>query len=533
MASSFFWWWQDQEEMALWKKLNSLSPEERNSPRYKEVCQAMVRRYGNIYFFKPYPAQLAPHCDSNDIIFLHGNNSAGKSFCAASYTAYEVVGWSPYREVKPAKYGKKIIWAFSPTFDIQRSSSQVHLFSTDSPNDIGLLPRFEVIEEHGGKVRWAKRGILDYVEFPVGNTILEFKSAEQQMLALSASGIDFVWLDECPPASVYDEAWARVIRKDGRMIMSFLVDDASSNYVVQDIYQKYLQEKAETGRSNKSFYFFKIEDNLSLKPEEIEKKKSQFTTEARLWRFSEGGGFYTEPKGMRVYGNFSSIHVKDDLTEKYDPTRTLWRFWDLGLERPACIGVQVDAKNRLKYLFAILGHRRQLTDFIDDVEQETYSLMPSIMNKVDVLPHDARRRYDVSTLSAEDVFRSKKPKLNVEVLYTHSEPAIALANDRLRLLRDGEPIIQIDSKNCSLLIQCLSIYSRDVKTGKPKEDKYYEHISDCFKMSIQYLARYFPDERAGLVEELPRYYRITGDGGYETKEPTRKRHTRLFSLYMD
>lgn len=534
--SEWRWWWEDKVELALWKKLNSLTPEERQSPKYREICQEKVNLYGNIYFFKPFPAQLPVHKDINSLIFIHGNNSSGKSYCAAAYTAYEVIGWSPYRPVKPAKYGQKRIWAFSPSFDIQRSSSQVHLFSTDSPNDIGLLPKLSVIEEYGGKVIWAGKKILDMVEFPGGQVVLEFKSAEQRMLNISASGVDFVWLDECPPAHIYDECWARVIRKDGRMIMSFLVEDAQSNYVVNDLYPSYLEEIREHGKSNKSFYFFTIEDNLALNPDEIETKKNQFRTSSRLWRFSEGGMFYVAPKGMRVYSNFSpDIHVKDNLLEQVDKLRTLWRFWDLGRERPACLWVQVDRWGRFRYLYAHMGYQRQLTDYIDDMNDELRRLIPEIYNVVEVLPHDAKRRYDVSPLSSEDIFLAKRPKLQTECIYVKSEVAVDLANDRLRLLRDGEPLIQIDSKYCTLLIQCLELYTRN-EDGSLRHDDYYSHISDCFKMSIFYLCGFGYDRVPNTKEvenaKVPKYFNLLEEKK-ENARDTRERYFRLFQVHME
>lgn len=523
---SFKWWWQDKRELALWHKLNKLTPEERQSKKYAEICKLKIEQYGNIYFFQPYPKQEPVHKDTNPLIFIHGNNSSGKSYCAAAYTSYEVIGWSPYRQVPPPKYGRKIIWAFSPTFDIQRTSSQVHLFSTDSPNDIGLLPKLETIEKHGGTVRWNRKGVLDMIEFPDG-TVLEFKSAEQQSLSLSASGIDFVWFDECPPSNVYDECIARIIRKDGRMIMSFLIEDASQHYIVSDIYSRYQQELSEQGTSTKSFYFFSIEDNLSLDPDTIEQKKSMFHRDSLSWRFSEGGKFVTELKGLRVYSNFvDSLHVRDDLILSYNPTKTLWRAWDLGKHHPVCIGAQYDGV--IKVYFSIMGNDIQLTDFIDQVEEYTRENFPRIINTVDILPHDARRRYDVSPYSAEDIFHMRRPPLDTEVMYVHKEPAIDVCNELLRRLKQGQAFIQIDSKHASLLVQCLTLYTRDEK-GELRKDDYFEHLSDAFKLLISYLSRNIQSAvMIGTIQhETPSYLEFGTDGN------TGKRHPRLFFTHLD
>ena len=139
----------------------------------KKIIQEIKYWYGNIFFFKPYPAQKPILDDDVFSVYIHGNNSSGKSYVAAAKTAYNIIGWHPSYTVTKPKYGDRIIWAFSPSFDIQRTSSQVHLFSTDTPNDIGLLPSIESIEKRGGKVAWGKNRCIDFVKFWDG-TLLEF-----------------------------------------------------------------------------------------------------------------------------------------------------------------------------------------------------------------------------------------------------------------------------------------------------------------------------------------------------------------------
>ena len=123
----------------MWHKIHNMTPEELDNVD-KKVIQELQYWYGNLFFFNPYPAQKPIVDDNNFSIYVHGNNSSGKSYCSAAVTAFNVIGWHPNFEIPKPKYGNRIIWAFSPSFDIQRTSSQVHLFSTDTPNDIGLLP---------------------------------------------------------------------------------------------------------------------------------------------------------------------------------------------------------------------------------------------------------------------------------------------------------------------------------------------------------------------------------------------------------
>jgi phage terminase large subunit-like protein len=474
------WWWKDKKMLALWNKIHNMTQEEfaKIDPKVKSDLQYW---YGNLFFFKPYPAQKPIVNDDAFSVYIHGNNSSGKSYVAAAKTAYNIIGWNPYYKIPEPKYGNRIIWAFSPSFDIQRTSSQVHLFSTDTPNDIGLLPSIESIEKRGGKVAWGKNRCIDFVRFWDG-TLLEFKSAEMKTQNLQASGIDFCWFDECPPNIMHDEILARLLRKSGKMTMSFIVEDATANYIVQDIYAR------QGDDPDTSFHFIDVYDNLSLEEAEIDRYKKRFTENAMHWRFSEGGKFQLQPKGALVYPDFSERHVVDDLVEQYDPLRTLWRSWDMGFVRPACVGYQIDKFGRKNILFSLMGHNIQLTDFIDEVESYCNEVLPKVMQTMDILPHDANRKYDVSPHSALDIFHTKGLH-NVDTIYVKREMSHAQANDELKKFTKGEPMVRLDSKHCTILCQALAVYTRHETTGDPRKDNYYEHVSDAYKLGCYYMMK--------------------------------------------
>jgi phage terminase large subunit-like protein len=500
------WWFKDKKMLALWHKIHNMTPEEFSKIDSK-VKTELKYWYGNIFFFKPYPAQKPILDDNAFSVYIHGNNSSGKSYVTAAKTAYNIIGWHPNYEVVKPKYGNRIIWAFSPSFDIQRTSSQVHLFSTDTPNDIGLLPSIESIEKRGGKVAWGKNRCLDFVKFWDG-TILEFKSAEMKTQNLQASGIDFCWFDECPPQNMHDEILARLLRKSGKMAMSFIVEDAMSNYIVQDIYAR-SEEDGDT-----SFHFIDVYDNLSLDEDTIERYKKRFTESAMHWRFSEGGQFQLQPKGHLVYVDFSELHIVDDLVEQYDPLRTLWRSWDMGFVRPACVGFQVDKYGRKNVLFSIMGHNTQLTDFIDEVEAYQNEILPKIIETMDILPHDANRKYDVSPHSARDIFIDKGLE-DVDTVYVKRDISIAQVNNELKKFTKGEPMVRFDSVHASPLVQTLAAYTRHEETGQPRKDNYYEHLSDAFKLGCFYMAKRVVSTEVETKE--PQYYGLEFGVNTESK----------------
>ena len=170
MSKPFKWWHQDPKEYHIWQKLNAMSPDERLR-KHTKVCEEMVQKYGNIYFYKPHDHQLPVHSDPAKAINIHGQNSSGKSYNAAAWISEEIVGFSRYREVTTPPFGVKRIWIITTSFQIQENSSQSLLFSNEyAPvKDIGLLPSLKSIEAAGGSVVWEKgekAGILKKVVMP-------------------------------------------------------------------------------------------------------------------------------------------------------------------------------------------------------------------------------------------------------------------------------------------------------------------------------------------------------------------------------
>lgn len=472
--SESFWWWQDEKELLLWKKLRSM-PESEINPKIKKK---MTQRYGQIYWYQPFKALLPFHRDTHLEKIIHGNNSSGKSYGAAAETSFEVMGFSPYREMPKTKYAPKRIWVFSPDYQIQRSSSQSHLFAIDSSLTIGLLPPLGVIKDFGGNVIMGKNRCIDYVEFPDG-TILEFKSMETSEYNIQAAPLDFNWFDEEPKSHKrMDEIAARLLRKDGRMVMSCVVPDPQSHWLVQDVFEVNGEET-----DIQKWFFVQIEDNETLTPEEIERAKKRVGDFGRAWRFSEGGKFDVVPVGERVYNEFSfDMHVREGLLSNYDPKRTLFRSWDLGFKRPAMVAFQLDDMNRRKYLLALKGKNMELVDFYNLVQSTVKEHCPDLLAVYDLLPHDANRQYDTAKNTAKDIFIDILgcSADQLEVTYIFREESVLYANNSFRLSTRGKPQIQIDKDYAAPLIQCVSNFVRD-KDGEIPRDKYYEDISDAFK----------------------------------------------------
>lgn len=525
--TEFKWWWEDPKEMALWEKMQekvSLVDNRLVIDVKDSIRQKLTEKYGNIYWYRPSTKIVSMHQSDALERYVHGNNSSGKSYASAAEFCYEVIGWSPYRDIKPAKYGHKLLWAFSPTYDVQRSSSQVHLFSTNSVNDIGLLPSLDSIKDRGGNVQWGANRTLNFVEFPNGVRI-EFKSEEASTLHMQASGVDVAWFDEKPKTqTMKDEVVMRLIRKDGRMLMSFILDsdEMKSHWIVKDLYEPINKDEFEIDEVYQllgikadqiyGFFFLGIDDNDYLNDIEKALAKTRAAGKGKAWRFSKNGEFEAITGGDLVFPDASEAHLKAGLLETYDPHRVLFRFWDSGYNRPTVVGVQLDQWNRRKYMFAKMGKRQHIINFLDEVQAYTTELMPRVLVTKEMLPHDTNRHHPTGVRKANGDVKTEKEifeddyKLDVEVLYMRKAAILQNANNNLRKLADKETVIQVDPDHAELLKDCLFSYLMDEDKGEPKRDKYYEDVADCFMKAEAWFANQVDLDDIDFVD--PHYHNI-------------------------
>jgi len=457
-------------------------------------------KYGNIYFYTPYPQQLPIHKDTNKVINGHGQNSSGKSYACAAYVAEEVTGKSQYREITKPPFGVKTIWIITTSFQIQLNSSQSLLFSNEyaPTKDIGLLPSLKTIEEQGGVVVWEKGkkdGILKRVVFPGRDVQIEFKSMESGSFNMAGAALDIIWVDEICPQDIYNELVTRVLRKGGQVIMSYLVGGKPvgkripGEWVVTDLYPQYEEDVSTTGKSNMSFYFLTVDGNHSLDSESVKEIIGMTTQSERAWRFSPGGKFNIQAEGTHIFDPYEpDLHLRENLLEQFNDMDILYRAWDLGYARPAMTAFQIDKYNRVRIMFSLLGNQEILNDFIERVQARTKELLPQATYFHELIPHDARRTYDTSPKTSEMIFQDSGLR-KYTVIYVHAEESILAFNKHLSRLIKGEPAILVDGTYAALSANCMQLYLRDENTGKPLNDKYYIHLADNLKMIGAFLKR--------------------------------------------
>ena len=98
----------------------------------------------------------------------------------------------------------------------------------------------------------------------------------------------------------------------------------------------------------------------------------------------------------------------------------------------------------------------------------------------------SRPKTGVTADRGTDIFKSKK--LDYSVVYVSVEPSIVACNSALGNWISRQPEILIDADEAILFQNMLSLYTRDTH-GKPKRDKYFEHMSDNFKLMMTYCKR--------------------------------------------
>jgi phage terminase large subunit-like protein len=138
-----------------------------------------------------------------------GPNGVGKSESCGGYeTVCHLTGeypewWTGYRYD-----GAISAWASADTNNTLRESLQVKLIGKDGEVGTGIIPR-DRIEDIKYK---SPSGTLDYVKVKHvsgKSSRLVAKSYEGGRISFQAADVDFIWLDEEPPAEIYTECVQR------------------------------------------------------------------------------------------------------------------------------------------------------------------------------------------------------------------------------------------------------------------------------------------------------------------------------------
>lgn len=195
----------------------------------------------------------------------------------------------------------------------------------------------------------------------------------------------------------------------------------------------------------------------------------------RLKHGKWGANFQGDP----VYPQYSTrLHLVDNIP--LNPDLPVFRFWDFGFRRPACIFAQMDEDYRLKLIAEILGQDEEALPFTRKVKafsNRNFVNAPGYLDFGD--PAAAQKKDTGSTLA---ILAGE----GIELIYIVS--SIEEGTRRLRFLLEqiikGEPAIQVSRKNCPLTSRMLQGGYRIGPNGRPLKDGFYDHLADALRYGV-------------------------------------------------
>lgn len=196
---------------------------------------------------------------------------------------------------------------------------------------------------------------------------------------------------------------------------------------------------------------------------------------ARLVEGKWGSTFSGQP----VYREFKeALHVRRNLP--FNRNAIVYRFWDFGYNRPACVFVQKTPGGNLLALREVVGHCEEAQKFARRVKAIGAQHFGDVQYMDYGDPAVKQHKDTGSTLAAllaEGItmyFRESKILEGVDLI-----------RRRLELLIDGEPALLFDEKGCPVLIDAMKGGYRLDKMGeKPFKDGFYDHVSDAYRYGV-------------------------------------------------
>lgn len=221
-------------------------------------------------------------------------------------------------------------------------------------------------------------------------------------------------------------------------------------------------------------------ENTRNLPKDYYEQLASGLTEDQKRRLVDGEWGGTFP-GQPVYREFKYGFHTRDLSTKYDPYSTLYRFWDFGYNNPACIFAQMDHEGRLLVLREKLAQKIEIGPFAELVKGETEKHFPGHRDIRDYGDPAVRQKKDTGSTLVE------LGKVGITMMYR-----LMSLDDSIRQVRmafskliAGEPYIQIDPRHAPVLTAAMRGGYHLDKTGtKPVKDDYYDHAADAFRYGV-------------------------------------------------
>ena len=179
-----------------------------------EVLEEQKRRikYNQLQFYAPYPKQTAFHEAHSSERMLGAGNQTGKTYAGSREASYHATGLYP-DDWKGDRFDKPNVgWVGGVSGEVIRDTTQKLLVGRMQDKDsIGTeaIPGDYIIETIRAL---GVKDLLDHIKVKHvsgGMSLIFFKSYEKGREKFQGETIDWIWLDEEPPADIYSECLTR------------------------------------------------------------------------------------------------------------------------------------------------------------------------------------------------------------------------------------------------------------------------------------------------------------------------------------
>lgn len=175
--------------------------------------------------YVPHEKQIEVHKSRTPVTIVLGGNRTGKTWSAVAEALFTALGRHVYAEVRPPPV---VIWYVMPSLPMFRR--------TILPILRKLAPRSEIVLTKGGDIITKKDNIVTFKN----NSEIHFLSADMRQRRLQGADVDFGIIDETPDEEVFEELQARVIQRQGRLLLVFAPIDAATYWVRDKLYFPWL-----------------------------------------------------------------------------------------------------------------------------------------------------------------------------------------------------------------------------------------------------------------------------------------------------
>lgn len=437
----------------------------------KETAQDLLRTLAvgfrtaalrpNIHGYRPMPKQLDFHSSNSRGRAFFGGNRSGKTVGGATEAIWWLTGKHPYLQTpEPPVRGRAV--------------------AVDFINGVEKIVRPEVTrwlplsELRGGSWNSGYSKELRTLTLENGST-LEFMSYDQDLDKFAGTSRHFIWFDEEPPRSVYQECLARLIDTGGRWWMTMTPVEGMT-WVYDEIYIK--------AKSDPNFFVVEVEmgENTYLNEAEIDAFLSTLDEDERKARSQ---GKFVQIGGL-IYKHFGQQHILEPHLP--DPKQLHFAMMDHGFNNPtAWLWGSIDRDSRI---------------VIYDEHYESGQIVSYHAQKVHQLNRDHGRAPDYNV--GDPSIRNRDPitGTSVQLEYQDYDISIIPGNNDVAagiarvadLLKGKRDIPQLYvTRNCVNLIYELSRYRwgqwatsrmRDNRNVKEEPHKKDDHAADALRYGI-------------------------------------------------